>query len=203
MDMTVQNILYLRETISETAKKVRRLGESTQHISRVVALINHISMQTNVLAINAGIEASRAGEDGQGFAIVAEEVGELAAQSVAATKEIEQIVERIQTETTEVVEAMELGNTQVVESTQIVADAKQNLCEIVEICRQIDLLVQSISQATASQVETSQAIAQLMKDIAVSSQRTSDSSSKIFESLVQTLQIAEELQQAVGTFQVS
>ncbi|MEC4818283.1 MAG: methyl-accepting chemotaxis protein [Scytonema sp. PMC 1069.18] len=203
MDMTVQNILYLRETISETAKKVRRLGESTQHISRVVALINHISMQTNLLAINAGIEASRAGEDGQGFAIVAEEVGELAAQSVAATKEIEQIVETIQLETTEVVQAMELGNTQVVESTQIVADAKHNLCEIVEISRQIDLLVQSISLATASQVETSQAISQLMKDIAVSSQRTSDSSSKIFESLVQTLQIAEELQQAVGTFQVN
>jgi twitching motility protein PilJ len=203
MDMTVQNILHLRETISETATKVRRLGESTQHISRVVALINHISMQTNLLAINAGIEASRAGEDGQGFAIVAEEVGELAAQSVAATQEIEQIVERIQLETTEVVQAMEQGNTQVVESTHIVADAKQNLTQIVEISRQIDSLVQSISQATSSQVETSQAIAQLMKDIAVSSQRTSDSSSKMFESLVQTLQIAEELQQAVGTFQVN
>ena len=88
MDLTVENIVHLRETVGDTAKKVKRLGESTQEISRVVALINQISMQTNLLAINAGIEAARAGEEGQGFAVVAEEVGELAARSASATKEI-------------------------------------------------------------------------------------------------------------------
>ncbi|GAB1539640.1 hypothetical protein NUACC21_23070 [Scytonema sp. NUACC21] len=155
MDITVQNILRLRETVGDTAKKVKRLGESTQHISRVVALINQISMQTNLLAINAGIEASRAGEEGQGFAIVAEEVGELAVQTVAATQEIEQIVENIQRETTDVVQAMEVGTTQVTEGTYIVEDAKQNLSQILEISRQIDLLVQSISQATAWEREGS------------------------------------------------
>ncbi|KAF3891068.1 HAMP domain-containing protein [Tolypothrix bouteillei VB521301] len=202
MDMTVQHFLRLRETVSDTAKKVRRLGESTQHISRVVALINQISTQTNLIAINAGIEASRAGEEGQGFAIVAEEVGELAAQTVVATREIEQIVESIQLETTEVVQAMELGTTQVMDGTRIVDDAKQNLNQILEISRQIDLLVRSISEATASQVETSQVVSQLMKAIAATSQRTSDSSRQVSNSFAQTLQIAEELQQVVGTFQV-
>ncbi len=202
MDMTVQNILHLRETVGETAKKVKRLGESTQQISRVVALINQISMQTNLLAINAGIEAARAGEEGQGFAVVAEEVGELAARSAAATKEIEQIVENIQRETTEVVQAMELGTTQVVEGTRIVEDAKQNLTQILDISRQIDLLVQSISQATTSQVETSQTVSQLMREIASSSQRTSDSSRQVSDSLQQTVEISQQLQATVGTFKV-
>ncbi|NMG21944.1 methyl-accepting chemotaxis protein [Brasilonema bromeliae] len=203
MDMTVQNILYLRETVGETAKKVKRLGESTQQISRVVALINQISMQTNLLAINAGIEAARAGEEGQGFAVVAEEVGELAARSAAATTEIEQIVENIQRETTSVVQAMEMGTTTVVEGTRIVEDAKQNLAQILEISHQIDMLVQSISLATASQAQTSQTVSQLMKDIAASSQRTSDSSIRVSQSLHETVEISQQLQASVGTFKVN
>jgi methyl-accepting chemotaxis protein PixJ len=202
MDMTVQNILSLRETVGETAKKVKRLGESTQQISRVVALINQISMQTNLLAINAGIEAARAGEEGQGFIVVAEEVGELAARSAAATKEIEQIVENIQRETSEVVQAMELGTTQVVEGTHIVEDAKSSLLQILEVSRQIDTLVQSISDATASQVETSSVVSELMKQIAASSQRTSASSRQVSQSLQETVAISEQLQSTVGTFKV-
>lgn len=203
MDLTVQNILHLRETVGETAKKVKRLGESTQQISRVVALINQISMQTNLLAINAGIEAARAGEEGQGFAVVAEEVGELAARSAAATKEIEQIVENIQRETSEVVIAMELGTTQVVEGTRIVEDAKQNLNQILEVSRQIDSLVQSISNATTSQVETSQTVSTLMKEVAATSQRTLHSSTTLSESLQQTVEISKQLQATVDTFKVN
>lgn len=203
MDMTVQNILGLRETIGETAKKVKRLGESTQQITRVVSLINQIATQTNLLAINAGIEAARAGEEGQGFAVVAEEVGELANQSAAATKEIEQIVENIQRETTEVVKAMELGTTQVVEGTKIVEDAKYSLNQILDVSRQIDALVQSISSATASQAQTSQAVSQLMREIAEVSQRTSSSSRQVSTSLQQTVEISQKLQETVGTFKVS
>ncbi len=202
MDRSVQNILSLRATVAETAKKVKRLGESSQQISKVVSLINQIALQTNLLAINAGIEAARAGEEGQGFAVVAEEVGELAARSAAATKEIEQIVENIQQETASVVEAMELGTTQVVEGTHLVEDAKQSLSQILEVSRQIDALVQSISSATVSQVETSQTITELMKDIAKVSERTSDSTRRVAGSLQQTVEIAQELQASVGTFKV-
>ncbi|QIR37052.1 GAF domain-containing protein [Tolypothrix sp. PCC 7910] len=203
MDLTVQNILSLRETVGETAKKVKRLGESSQQISRVVSLINQIAVQTNLLAINAGIEAARAGEEGQGFAVVAEEVGELAVRSAAATQEIEQIVENIQRETSEVVQAMEVGTTQVVEGTRIVEDAKQSLAQILDVSRQIDELVQSISLATASQVQTSQTVSHLMKEIVAVSQRTSDSSRLVSQSLQETVEISQELQETVGTFKIS
>ncbi len=202
MDKTVQSIMYLRETVGDTAKKVKRLGESTQQITRVVSLINQIAMQTNLLAINAGIEAGRAGEEGQGFAIVAEEVGELASRSASATQEIEQIVDNIQRETNELVQAIEEGTTQVVKGTHIVEDAKKSLNQILEVSRYVDSLVQSISLATTSQVETSQTVSNLMKDIAKVSQRTSESSRKVSQSLRQTVDISQELKQTVETFKV-
>lgn len=202
MERTVKSILSMRETVGETAKKVKRLGESTQQISRVVALINQISMQTNLLAINAGIEAARAGEEAQGFVVVAEEVGELAARSAAATKEIEQIVENIQRETSEVVQAMEQGTSQVVEGTRVVEDAKQSLNQILDVSRQLDVLIQSISMATSSQLETSHQVSQLMEQIAAVSQHTSYSSRQVSESLQQTVEISRQLQDTVGTFKV-
>jgi twitching motility protein PilJ len=203
MDLTVQNILNLRETVGETARKVKRLGESSQEISRVVSIINQIATQTNLLAINASIEAARAGEEGQGFAVVAEEIGELAARSATATQEIEYIVENIQRETSEVAKAMEIGTTQVVEGTQIVETAKQSLSQILNVSQQIDSLIQSISTATTSQVETSQTVNRLMQNIAAISQRTSDSSHIVAKSLQQTVEISHQLQETVGTFKVS
>jgi methyl-accepting chemotaxis protein len=200
MDLTVQSILTLRETVAETANKVKRLGESSQQISKVVSLINQIALQTNLLSINASIEAARAGKQGWGFAVVAEEVGQLAADSAAATKEIEQIVANIQSETNEVVRAMEMGTTQVVEGTHLVKDAKQSLVQILDVSRQIDQLVQSISIATVSQAQTSQAVVYLMKDIASVSERTSDSSRRVSSSLQQTVDVAQELQASVGVF---
>nr|RNJ69612.1 MAG: GAF domain-containing protein [Leptolyngbya sp. IPPAS B-1204] len=202
MDMTVQNILNLRETIGETAKKVKRLGESSQQISKVVSLINQIALQTNLLAINAGIEAARAGEEGQGFAVVAEEVGELAARSAAATREIEEIVAAIQRETGQVVEAMEQSTTQVVEGTHLVEEAKHSLSQILAVSRQIDELVQSISSATVSQAETSEIVSHLMRQIAQVSEQTSASSRQVSQALRQTVSIAQDLQASVGTFEV-
>lgn len=202
MDRSVENIFTLRETVAQTAKKVKRLGESSQKISKVASLIDQIALQTNLLAINAGIEAARAGEEGQGFAVVAEEVGELAARSAAATREIELIVESIQKETSEVVEAMELGTTQVVEGTHLVKDAKQSLSQILDVSRQIDTLVQSISTATVSQAQTSQTVTDLMKEIALSSERTSNSTRQVSTALQETVGIAQELQESVGTFKV-
>lgn len=203
IDRTVAKIMHLRETVGETAKKVKRLGESTQQVSRVVSLINQIALQTNLLAINAGIEAAKAGEEGQGFAVVAEEVGELAARSAFATQEIESILENIQKETTELVQVMELETTQVVEGTRIVEDAKQSLNQILEVSRQVDSLVNAISNATNSQVETSHLMSQLMKQIATISQRTSDSSRQVSESLQQTVEISQQLQESVEAFKVN
>ncbi len=202
MDRTVENIFTLRETVAETAKKVKRLGESSQKISKVASLIEQIALQTNLLAINAGIEAARAGENGQGFAVVAEEVGELAARSAAATKEIEQIVDNIQQETAQVVEAMEVGTSQVVEGTQLVGDAKQSLSQILQVSREIDDLLQSISTATVSQAQTSQVVTELMKNIARVSERTSNSTRQVSGSLQATVGIAQELQESVETFKI-
>ncbi|OLP17824.1 hypothetical protein BST81_12215 [Leptolyngbya sp. 'hensonii'] len=202
MDRTVQSILSLRQTVAETAKKVKRLGESSQQISRVVSLINQIALQTNLLAINASIEAARAGEEGRGFAVVAEEVGQLAAQSAAATREIEQIVETIQLETSEVVGAMELGTTQVVEGTRLVEAAKTSLGQIMEVSRQIDQLVQLISNATVSQAQTSERVTTLMKEIAQVSEQTSNSSRQVAAALKETVDVARQLQDSVGVFKV-
>ncbi len=203
MELTVQNILSLRETMGDTAKKVKRLGESTQQITHVVSLINEIAMQTHLLAINAGIEAARAGEEGEGFAVVAEEVGILATRSGAATQEIAKIVENIQQETSDLVQAMELGVTQVVEGTQIVDSTKQSLYQIFAVSRQIDSLVQSVSAATTSQVQTAQTVSQLMREIAAISQGSSESSRQVSASLQQTVEISQQLQATVGTFRVS
>jgi twitching motility protein PilJ len=202
IDRTVQKIMHLRETVGETAKKVKRLGESTQQISRVVSLINQIAVQTNLLAINAGIEAARAGEEGQGFAVVAEEVSELAARSSNATKEIENILENVQREATELVQVIELETTQVVEGTRVVEDAKQSLAQILEVSRQVNLLVNSISSATDSQVETSQIVNALIQQIAETSNRTTKSSQRVSDSLQQTVEISQQLQETVGTFKI-
>ncbi|MEO0406321.1 MAG: GAF domain-containing protein [Cyanobacteria bacterium P01_A01_bin.135] len=202
IDSTVENILSLRDTVSETAKKVKRLGESSQQISKVVSLINQIALQTNLLAINAGIEAARAGEEGQGFAVVAEEVGELAARSATATQEIEKIVETIQLETSQVVSAMEESTAQVVEGTQLVEGAKHSLSQILQVSQQIDQLVQSISAATVSQAETSEAVSQLMRQVVSVSEQTSSSSRQVSLSIQETVNVAQELQVSVGTFKV-
>lgn len=202
MDKTVDSIVQLRGTIAETAKKVKRLGESSQQISKVIALINQIALKTNLLAVNASIEAARAGEEGRGFAVVAEEVGELAAQSANATKEIEGIVEAIQRETSEVVKAMEVGTSQVVEGTRLVEQTKTSLGKIVEVSQSVDTLLQSISKATVSQTESSEKVAQLMATIAEISEKTSHTSEQVSHNLQETVAIAQELQTSVETFKV-
>lgn len=202
MNLTVSNILAMRQTVGQTAKKVKRLGESSQQITKAVLLINQIAQQTNLLAINAGIEAARAGEAGQGFAAVAEEVGELATRSSSATEEIERIVDTIQRETNDVVEAIEQSTTQVVESTHRVEDARASLSQILIGSQRMDELARLISEATGSQVETSETVAALIAQIAQLSKRTSESSRQVSDALKQTVTVAQHLQNQVATFVV-
>jgi methyl-accepting chemotaxis protein len=203
IDNTVININQLRDTVAETAKKVKRLGESSQQISKAISLINQIALQTNLLAINASIEAARAGEEGRGFAVVAEEVAQLATQSATATKEIEKIVETIQRETSEVTQAMELSTTQVVEGTRAVEQTKLSLQEIIEQSQQIDAFLQSIATSAIEQAESSQAVTQVMTYVAQVSNQTSTSSEQVSNSLQATATITRELEAIVGKFKVN
>ncbi|MGK7942619.1 MAG: methyl-accepting chemotaxis protein [Crocosphaera sp.] len=203
MDKTVDSIFQLRTTVGETAKKMKRLGESSQKISQVVSLIEEMALKTNLLAINASVEARRAGKQGEGFMIVAEQVGALAEQSASATKEISNIVEAIQAETQEVTQAMELGTSQVVDSTHLVEATKQRLKTVLERSQTINELMQSISKATVSQTDTSRIVTELMQQIAQQSQQRSTASQTVAQSMQETAQVAHTLEAAVEQFKVN
>ncbi|VEP12743.1 Methyl-accepting chemotaxis protein [Hyella patelloides LEGE 07179] len=202
MDLTVDSILTLRTTVGETAKKMKRLGESSQKISQAVSFIEDIALKTNILAINATVEAGRAGEYGEGFTIVAEQVAALAEQSATATKEIASIVATIQSETQEVNQAMESGTIQVVETTRLIESTKDSLELVLEKSQVINQLIESISQSTVSQADTSQNVTNLMQKIAQLSETTSKSSQEVAQSIVETAQVAAKLQSTVAQFKV-
>lgn len=202
IEQSVKSILQLRQTVAETAKKVKRLGEASQQIAKVVVLIDQIALKTNMLAVNASIEAALAGEEGRGFAVVAEEVGALATQSATATKEIEILVESIQQETSEVVQAMEASTRQVVEGTNRVEDARKSLSQIVQGSRQVNEIFQQISLATTNQVEVSQSMRSLMANLSSQSQRSSETSRNVAISLQETADVASKLQASVETFKI-
>ncbi len=202
VDRTVASILEIREVAAETTRKVKRLAESSQEISKIVALISQIASRTNLLALNASIEAARAGEAGRGFAIVADEVRQLADRAAKASKEIEQIVLQIQSETSNVMTAMEEGTQVVIQGTRRAEQAKSSLDEIIEVSRRIDGLVRAISQATVQQTETSRAVAQVMQSVELTANETSEEAQKVASSLQQLVSIARELQASVGRFRV-
>nr|MDJ0727974.1 GAF domain-containing protein [Prochloraceae cyanobacterium] len=203
MNRTVDSILAIRETVSETSKKIKRLSESSQKISKVVSLIGNFTTQTQLLSLNAAIEATRAGEYGRGFAVVADEVRSLARQSAEATKEIEKLVQEIQTETSAVSAAMETGIEQVVGGTNRVNEARQNLNAIVAATDEIGELIAGISQATLAQTEQSEAVTKTMTDLAEIANKTSADSVEISMSFQELLATARELQDSVGQFKVS
>lgn len=202
MAQTVDSILSLRTTVGESAKKMKRLGESSQKISQVVTLIEEIALKTNLLAINASVEASRAGEQGRGFTVVAEQVGALAEQSAVATREIAQIVAAIQAETQDVAQVMELGTAQVVDGTRLVEATKQKLNQMLQKSQEIDILMSSISTATISQAETAKVVTQLIQQVTVSSEERSVFSSQMASSMQATSQVAKQLEEKVAQFQV-
>ncbi|MEO0757845.1 MAG: GAF domain-containing protein [Cyanobacteria bacterium J06648_16] len=203
MNRTVSGMSDIRETVSETAKKVKRLGEASQKVSRVVSVVNGFAAQTNLLALNAAVEASRAGEEGQGFRVVAEEVRDLAQQSAQATEEIAHLVEEMQAQTNEVVSAMENGTDQVVTGTRLVEASRQQLSQISQVSAQISQLVREISQAAAAQTDTSTAVSQTMQDIAAIADQTSTQSEAVSNSFDHLLKVAQELQVSVSQFKLS
>jgi methyl-accepting chemotaxis protein PixJ len=203
MNRTVDGILSVRKTVSDTTKRLEKLNQSSQAISKVVNLIGNFATQTNLLALNAAIEATRAGEYGRGFAVVAEEVRSLARQSADATSEIEKLVQEIQAETEEVTEAMETASRGVAQGTELVDETRQNLNDIVAVTAEINRLVEGITDATQLQNEQAESVTQLMSQVAAIANRTSEDSSEISASFKQVLETARDLQASAGRFTVS
>lgn len=202
VERTVAGILQIRETVAETTRKVKRLAESSQEISKIVALISQIASRTNLLALNASIEAARAGEAGRGFAIVADEVRQLADRAAKASKEIEQIVLQIQGETGSVMTAMEEGTQQVIEGTKLAEQAKRSLEDIIQVSNRIDVLVRSITADTVEQTETSRAVAQVMQSVELTAQETSQEAQRVSGSLQNLVGVARDLLTSVERFRV-
>ncbi|MEL7038048.1 MAG: methyl-accepting chemotaxis protein [Cyanobacteria bacterium J06592_8] len=202
VQMTVAGILKIRETVAETTREVKRLAESSQEISKIVAIISQIASRTNLLALNASIEAARAGEAGRGFAIVADEVRQLADRSAKSLKEIEQIVMQIQSQTNSVMMAMEEGNQQVIDGTRLAEQAKRSLDDIIQVTNRIDVLVRSITADTVEQNETARAVAQVMQAVEHSAQETSQEAHRVSNALSNLVGVARDLLTSVERFRV-
>ncbi|BAY85777.1 methyl-accepting chemotaxis sensory transducer [Calothrix parasitica NIES-267] len=202
VENTVAGILEIRETVAETTRKVKRLAESSQEISKIVALISQIASRTNLLALNASIEAARAGESGRGFAIVADEVRQLADKSAKSLKEIEQIVMQIQSETGSVMTAMEEGTQQVIKGTKLAEEAKRSLENIIQVANRIDILVRSITTDTVEQTETSRAVAHVMQSVELTAQETSQEAQRVSGALQHLVGVSRDLISSVERFRV-
>ncbi len=203
MNQTVAGFQEIRDTVAATAKKVKRLGESSQKISKVVNVISNFADQTNLLALNASIEAAHAGEEGRGFAVVADEVRSLARQSAEATAEIEALVAEIQSETNEVVAAMEAGTEQVVTGTKLVDRTRLSLIQIADVSQEINQLVGDIAAATVAQSQDSELVSQTMLDVAAISSKTAAEVGEVSASFQDLLLVAQQLQNSVAKFKVS
>ena len=202
VESTVAGIFQIRETVSDTARKVKRLAEASQEISKIVLLISQIAERTNQLALNASIQAAKAGEAGRGFAVVADEVRQLADRSGKSLKEIEQIVLQIQSETGSVMTAMEEGIQEVIDVTSRAEQAKTALEDIIQVSNRIDTLVRSITADTVEQRENSRAVAQVMQSVELTAQATSQESQRVAGSLQSLVSIARDLLSSVERFRI-
>ncbi|MEB3295546.1 MAG: methyl-accepting chemotaxis protein, partial [Synechococcales bacterium] len=202
MEQTVRKMNDLRLTIDDAGQKVKLLGNSSQRITRILSLIQEFAAQTDLLAINAGLEASRAGENGRGFSIIAAEIGQLSARSSEAAREIEQVVEGIQREVGAVVDSMNQGHQQAADGSHTIRNTKQSMVQIVHVSQRINQLVQSISQTTVSQAETARSIQYLLKEIAQLATQTSESSQQVSSGLRQTAQVSQDLKRSVAAFKI-
>ena len=193
----------IREQIQETSKRIKRLGESSQEIGEIVQLISDITEQTNVLALNAAIQAASAGEAGRGFTVVAEEVQRLAERSAEATKHISAIVKSIQRDTHDAVEAMERSTRGVVDGTKTADQAGEALREIEQISSRLAELIGAISDATQQQAGSAATVATNMKAILAITQLTTEGTKKTAASASRLTALADGLKNSVSRFKVN
>lgn len=199
---TIQGMDNIRDQIQETSKRIKRLGESSQEIGDIVSLINDIADQTNILALNAAIQASMAGDAGRGFAVVADEVQRLAERSSAATKQIEALVKTIQTDTNEAVASMEQTTAEVVRGARLAQDAGVALEEIENVSTTLAELIQNISNAARQQASSAGHISNTMNVIQEITSQTSAGTNATARAIGHLAEMAVDLRDSVQGFKL-
>jgi twitching motility protein PilJ len=197
---TIDGMNAIRETIQDTSKRIKRLGESSQEIGNIVELINDIAEQTNILALNASIQASMAGEAGRGFAVVADEVQRLAERSTNATKQIEVLVRTIQSDTNEAVVSMERSTTDVVGGALLAENAGAALDEIEQVSNQIASLVQNISGSAREQASAAADVTRRTNKLKQISDQTGKATTATASAISKLSVLASQLRQTVAGF---
>ena len=202
VNQSVEGMDRIREQIQESAKRIKRLGESSQEIGEIVELISDITEQTNVLALNAAIQAAAAGEAGRGFSVVAEEVQRLAERSAEATKQIAAIVRTIQTDTHETIAAMEATTQEVVQGAALSEEARRALDEIATTSRETAAQIARVAQEIQSQAQRGETISRLMRDVLTLTQTTRSGTEQTAEEIARLADLAAELRGSVAGFRV-
>ena len=197
---TIDGMNAIRETIQDTSKRIKRLGESSQEIGNIVELINDIAEQTNILALNASIQASMAGEAGRGFAVVADEVQRLAERSTNATKQIEVLVRTIQSDTKEAVVSMERSTTDVVGGALLAENAGAALDEIEQVSNQIASLVQNISVSARQQAGSAADVTRRTTKLREISEQTGKLATATAVAISKLSELATQLRKTVAGF---
>ncbi|MEP7185878.1 MAG: methyl-accepting chemotaxis protein [Rhodanobacter sp.] len=199
---TISGMDSIRDQIQETSKRIKRLGESSQEIGSIVELINDIAEQTNILALNAAIQAASAGEAGRGFAVVADEVQRLAERSTSATKRIETLVQTIQSDTNEAVNSMEQTTAEVVAGARLAEDAGSALGDIERVSHDLSALIQNISTAAREQSAAATDVSHSMNAIQEITSQTSQGASQTADSIGTLAQLASDLRRSVAHFKL-
>ncbi len=200
---SLQGMNGIRDQIQDTAKRIKRLGESSQQISEIVDLIGDITEQTNVLALNASIQAASAGEAGRGFTVVAEEVQRLAERSGEATKQIAALVRTIQTDTQDAVSAMERSTQGVVEGAKLADAAGVAITDISKVSQELAEIILDIARTTRGQADQAQTVAQAITQILSITERTTAGTRETSQSTEELASLAQELKKSVARFKVS
>ncbi|HEY3046548.1 MAG TPA: methyl-accepting chemotaxis protein [Polaromonas sp.] len=193
----------IRDQIQETSKRIKRLGESSQEIGEITELISDITEQTNVLALNAAIQAASAGEAGRGFSVVAEEVQRLAERSADATRQISALVKAIQTDTQDAVAAMERSTLGVVEGAKLSDNAGTALTEIDHVSRRLADLIEQISNSASREAASANVVAGNIQHIFAVTEQTGEGTRSTAQQVRDLSRMAEELRQSVSRFKIA
>ena len=199
---TIKGMQRIRATVQSTGKKIKGLGERSLEIGAIIEVINEIATQTNLLALNAAIEAARAGEQGKGFAVVADEVRKLAERAARATKDITGLIKGIQVETSEAVTVMEEGTREVEEGTKLADQAGAALREIEQIVKQTATLMTDITRAASDQVKSTASVVQTMGAISQVTQETSHGVQETVVTIGSLADLTKRLSDAIGRFKL-